>query len=346
MTTERQVAFVDPHDLAEQIKGKTCLRCHSDPRVAWIKGQYQLRCNCYPTAPALGKPTYVADERMWEMVQQQGIAKRENALTVEEIAKYISPFATQKEAYIFLRFCQAQDLNPFAREAYLIKYDEKAKAAIVIGLAADLKRASLHPQFQGFKNGIVVQDKAGAIQHRDGTLEYPGDVLIGGWAEIHRQGCIPLHHEVSLKEYDRRQSLWKEKPATMIAKVPLSQGLRRLFPESVGALHVTVEGLETLPEESVEVEAVRIAPPAGNAQERPQDDQGGASSGEGGEGQVVEVEEAPAFKGTKLFELWNYGMNYLGYKTKREMLDKLGVKDESQVADVQEAAIKLRTLNG
>ena len=337
MTNEQQVAILDPHELAEQIKGKTCLRCHSDPRVAWIKGQYQLRCNCYPTVPALGKPTYVADERMWEMVQQQGIAKRENALTVEEIAKYISPFATQKEAYIFLRFCQAQDLNPFAHEAYLIKYDEKKPAAIVIGLAADLKRASLHPQFQGFKNGITVQDAEGRVQHRNGTLEYPGDTLVGGWAEIHRHGCIPLEHEVGLKEYDRHQSLWKEKPATMIAKVALSQGLRRLFPESVGALHVRVEGLETIAEESVETEAVRLDPPAGNAQETPQDEQAGPSEAQSEEpAQTASAVVLPVGPPKNVGELLTWSLGFFN-QSKQAVYDALHVRTAQEIADLGDA---------
>jgi len=137
-------------DLEASVKGKSCLRCKSAVRVAWIEGEYGLRCNCYPAVPAVGKENVVA-ERMWTMVQEQGIAKRqEQALTLEQIQRYISPNATQEEAYIFLRFCQAQDLNPFAREAYLIKYSASDKASIVIGVGADLKKASLHPQFGGY----------------------------------------------------------------------------------------------------------------------------------------------------------------------------------------------------
>ena len=36
-------------------RGKQCAFCQSEPRVAWIQGYYQLRCNCHPQPPVLMK---------------------------------------------------------------------------------------------------------------------------------------------------------------------------------------------------------------------------------------------------------------------------------------------------
>ncbi len=55
------------------------------------------------------------------------------ALTTKKIIQYICPNATEKEAYVFLRLCQAQGLNPFLREAYLIKYKPDANPTMMVG---------------------------------------------------------------------------------------------------------------------------------------------------------------------------------------------------------------------
>lgn len=56
MTTARdiQVALNDAYDALElKIKGKVCATCDSYPRVVWIRGEFRIRCNCWPTAPVL-----------------------------------------------------------------------------------------------------------------------------------------------------------------------------------------------------------------------------------------------------------------------------------------------------
>ena len=62
-------------------------------------------------------------------------------LTQQDIKDKLCPTATDVEAEIFLRYCQSLGLNPFAQEAYLIKYSRNDPAAIVLGLAGVLKRA-------------------------------------------------------------------------------------------------------------------------------------------------------------------------------------------------------------
>ena len=40
---------------------------------------------------------------------------------------------SDQEVAMFIKLCQYQGLNPFLREAYLIKYSEKAPASTVVG---------------------------------------------------------------------------------------------------------------------------------------------------------------------------------------------------------------------
>lgn len=265
--------------LEERARGKRCVNCRSEPRVAWIASTYVLRCNCYPKEPALSRAPDPGKERMGEMVER-GLVKAQG-LTVQEISQFISPNATPTEAGFFLRFCQAQGLNPFINEAYLIKYDKNAKAAIVIGLDTYLKRASRHPEYGGYRAGIVVTDRKEKVAEREGSMELPGDTLIGGWCEVVRKNWDPpkTRHTVSLKEYDRHQSLWKTHPATMISKVAIGQTLRRVFPEEYDLAElrvITDVEMEALPPDTgpgalVEGEVVEHEPPQRTQEQRQRD---------------------------------------------------------------------------
>ena len=53
---------------------------------------------------------------------------------------------TPKEFKLFAELCQARKLNPFLREAYLIKYSDKQAAQMVVSKDVVLKRAVLHPR--------------------------------------------------------------------------------------------------------------------------------------------------------------------------------------------------------
>ena len=142
----------------------------------------------------------------------------------------INPKATPQEAALFIHVCVAFQVNPFLQEAFLIKYDERQPAQIVIGKNAWLRRASEHPEFRGLRAGVVVM-KEGVPVKREGTAVYPGDDLFGGWAEVERTDrALPFRTEVMFSEYNRNMALWKEKPATMIRKVALKQALAEAFP--------------------------------------------------------------------------------------------------------------------
>lgn len=163
-------------------------------------------------------------------------------LNMDIIKKYICPKATDQEAYMFLQLCKAQGLNPFLREAYLIKYGDEA-ATIITGKDTFTKRADRLPQYDGFKAGIIVWSN-NQISHREGSFVVDGEKLLGGWAEVFRKDrSQSFRNEVSLKEYERRKkdgslmSNWKSMPATMIRKVALVQSLREAFPDEFGGMY-------------------------------------------------------------------------------------------------------------
>lgn len=162
-------------------------------------------------------------------------------VTFDDVRNFICKEATIAECRIFLETCKQYHLNPFTKEAYLIHYDNKngdTASTIVLGKTCYMKMAEAHPQYDGFEAGIIVMDEAaGELIHREGSIVYQGEALVGGWAKTYRKDrSRPFYEEVNFSEYDTKKSLWVTKPATMIRKVALVHTLREAFPATFGGL--------------------------------------------------------------------------------------------------------------
>lgn len=161
-------------------------------------------------------------------------------LSIDDIKQYICPAATDQEAFLFLKLCQARQLNPFLNEAYLIKYGDKA--TMTVGKEAFMRRAEAHPQFDGYEAGIIIQNADKTLERREGTFILKNEVLVGGWAKIYRKDRRqPFVSEVALHEYNTGKSLWVSKPATMIRKVAIVQGKREAFPSEFSGMYDSAE---------------------------------------------------------------------------------------------------------
>ena len=180
-------------------------------------------------------------------------------LSATTVKNYIAPGATDQEVLYFIELCKAQKLNPFVRDAYLVKYGNQP-AQIIVGKDVFLKKAGENPYFDGLKAGIVVVDKNGDVKEREGSLKVPGDELIGGWCEVYLKNReYPTKCLVSLDEYIQKKkdgtvnSMWSSKPCTMIRKVAQSQALREAFPNELRGLYEKEEmGIDTkLPEKEI-----------------------------------------------------------------------------------------------
>lgn len=154
---------------------------------------------------------------------------------------------TDQEVVMFLNLCKFQKLNPFLREAYLIKYGTQP-ATLVTGKDAILKRAYRNENYAGNVAGIIVVNENGELERRTGTFKLKDEELVGGWAKVFIKGYDqPIENEVSLEEYiglkstGEVNSQWQKKPATMIRKVALVQALREAFPEELQAMYDSAE---------------------------------------------------------------------------------------------------------
>ena len=162
---------------------------------------------------------------------------------------------TMPEFKLFTELCKVRKLNPFLREAYLIKYSNNQPASIVVGKDAILKRAVLNSKYNGMKSGIIVTDEKGEIIERKGTFKLPSETLVGGWAEVYRKDWQnPIYSSVSLDEAIQKKgngepnSNWSKQPATMIEKVAKVRALREAFVEDLSGMYEAEEMNVELPE--------------------------------------------------------------------------------------------------
>ena len=59
--------------------------------------------------------------------------------------------ATDAELFVFVEMCIAHKLNPYLREAYLVKYSATEPAQMVVGKETFTQRAEMNPDFDGYK---------------------------------------------------------------------------------------------------------------------------------------------------------------------------------------------------
>lgn len=200
---------------------------------------------------------------MCNMVQYKTAEGDDLTITAQDVRNVLcgNQNVTDKEVTMFLELCKANKLNPFVKDAYIIKYGN-SPAQIVPGKDLFLKRAVRNRRFRGYKAGITICHKNGEetiIERRQGAMySTRKEYLIGGWAEVYIQDYqAPVYIEVSFGEYAGRtrdgdlNSMWRSKPGTMIRKVALSQALREAFPEDLSGLYEPEEMAQAYQEAGV-----------------------------------------------------------------------------------------------
>lgn len=192
---------------------------------------------------------------------------------------------TDQEVTYFIHLCRGMGLNPFLKEAYLIKYGS-SPATTVVSKEAFLKRAERSESFDGFEAGIIIFNQNGELEYRKGSFYMKSrEELVGGWCEVYKKNCShPYRSDVSLDEYIGRKSdgsvnsMWSGKAATMIRKVAMSQALREAFPDALSQLFTEEEmnvnvQLDSTPIEQPDVQAIPQSEPQAIPQSIPQQTQ-------------------------------------------------------------------------
>lgn len=163
-------------------------------------------------------------------------------ISQQDVYQYICDKATPQEVVFFMELCRSQRLNPFKREAFLVKYGSSPASMITAEVVFE-RRANAHPSYTGMEHGVVYLDANGNICKREGTATYKtaGEVLIGGWARVHRNDRSDSYAEVSMDEYNKNQSVWKTMPGAMIDKCARAVALRLAFPSDFQGMYISEE---------------------------------------------------------------------------------------------------------
>lgn len=165
-------------------------------------------------------------------------------LTLKTVKNYLvrgSEEVSDQEVVLFINWCKYNLLNPWNNEAYLVKYDKTKPAQNITSKGAFMNRAEDHPEYDGFKAGLIVS-RGDEIVEVEGSFTLKDDVILGGWAEVYRKDKkYPYTAKVNYEEYNKGQSTWKSMPRTMIRKVALVQALREAFPKNLSSLYTEEE---------------------------------------------------------------------------------------------------------
>ena len=175
------------------------------------------------------------------------VAGQEVKLSYSIVRKYLTKGnadVTDQELVQFISVCKFNKLNPFLNEAYLIKFKSArgdGNAQMIVSKEALFKRAEACEQYDGIEAGIIVL-RGDNVVELEGCFRQAKDVLLGGWAKVYRKDRrVPTVSKVNLSEYDKGNSIWNEKKATMISKIAKVQALREAFPSQLGAMYAKEE---------------------------------------------------------------------------------------------------------
>lgn len=206
-----------------------------------------------PTRPAATRQSLVAQKPVEDKPVKFSVAGKDVELSVALTQMYFCPKASQAEAYVFNQWCAHVGLDPWKKQAYLVKYgDDPAQHLTAIN--ALLSRAYNHPKFQGLEAGVIVKLPDKSTVDRVGEIYFPedGEQIVGGWCKIHvKDYVVPMEERVDFKQrcqYNKDGNpiaKWKTSPGLMIRKCAQAAAIREAFPEDTQGMYVAEEmGME------------------------------------------------------------------------------------------------------
>ena len=213
------------------------------PAPAQAQAEHKLAANGNPNAALL---TSILD-RETEFVPFMG--KDPIKLSARLVMKFLctptksGAVCDERMAIRFVMMCKARGLNPWEGDAYIIGYDAKdgPTFSLVTAHQAFLKRAEVHPEYDGMTSGVIVARQGGSVE-LDGDYFDDGDSLVGGWACVHfKNRKHPMKKRLKLSTFHQGRSRWNADPAGMIVKCAEADALRSAFPNTLGGMFLADE---------------------------------------------------------------------------------------------------------
>ena len=187
------------------------------------------------------------------------VTTEQNKVTQELLVDYLRTMnkgLTEQQTKQFLAVAGTFGLNPWKREVYAVTYKNKdgsTDMSIVTGYETYLKRAELNPNYDGYTIEIRGKFKRGTATKygKNGTPYTVNAIIPDGEVScvcsVYRKDRkVPVVEEVFFDEYDKGNSMWQDKPRTMLKKVAIVSAFRKAFPMDFGGMPYTREELSDL----------------------------------------------------------------------------------------------------
>lgn len=149
------------------------------------------------------------------------------------IKKTVAKGVTNTELAFFLQVCQANELNPFLKEAWCYK-DNKENLIVFAGRDGFLKKAQENPAFNGIRSSEVRAKDVFKIDIANNKIEHEFGIgdrgeIVGAFAIAFRKNGEPTIEYVDFARYNKGYNTWKSHPEEMIKKVAEIHALKKGF---------------------------------------------------------------------------------------------------------------------
>ena len=153
---------------------------------------------------------------------------------VDTLIATVAQGLNKQEFSLFAEHCKSTGLNPFKKEVWAIKANNRLQ--LMTGINGYFTIANRHPEFDGYEEGFVGKDG----QELPDT--YQGSDYIGAWCRVHRKDRkIPAKGVAFKNEYEKNYGNWKTMPKSMLLKCAESIALRKAFPQELNGTYTAEE---------------------------------------------------------------------------------------------------------
>lgn len=151
--------------------------------------------------------------------------------------------ATDVEIMNFMELCYFRKLNPFLREAYLVKY-KGYPASNIVSKDVFINRLNSSPNCNGYEYGLILKDKkTGKKSHNVGTFYEPEiETIVGAYCNIYvKNWQHPIKWTIARSEYDKGNQNWKSMPGVMLTKCVIVAAIRNFIPKETAGMYIEDE---------------------------------------------------------------------------------------------------------
>ena len=128
---------------------------------------------------------------------------------------------SDQDVIAFAVLCRSQLLNPYLGDCWMTGYDSKdgPQFSILTSQRVLLKRAEIHPQFDGIESGITVEAPDGTLVDLQSEIRPKKLEVVGAWARVYRKDRTrPTYKQIGFGGMVKDTHFWKNNPEGMLVK--------------------------------------------------------------------------------------------------------------------------------